>query len=369
MPLRPVTLVSIDMGYGHLRAAQPLSEVLGTPVLHADRPPLADPDEQRTWARTRDFYAFVTRASQWPWVGAPLRGVVQAVTDIPRLMPERDLSRPDAGAWFLEMSIRTGTLGRGLRGWLERTDSTLLTPFYSPAIAADRLGWDRVFCVVTDSDIARPWVPVEPSRTRITYLTPSGRASRRLAAYGVPADRIRFTGFPLPPSLLGGPGLEVAKRNLAGRLIRLDPGSAFLAENEREVSNVLGPLPREEAGRPPLVVFAVGGTGAQAGFVADFLPGMKAALRDGRLRLGLIAGLRREVEQEFLAAIDTEGLGGLLGTGIRIVCEDGWEAYYRAMNAMLADADVLWTKPSEMVFYAALGHRTSASASIAFMAR
>jgi hypothetical protein len=33
---------------------------------------------------------------------------------------------------------------------------------------------------------------------------------------------------------------------------------------------------------------------------------------------------------------------------------DFWD-YYRQFNRLLADTDVLWTKPSEMVFYAALG--------------
>src|SRR5256885_10145538 len=35
-------VVAIDMGYGHMRPARALARYLGTEVLHADLPPLAD---------------------------------------------------------------------------------------------------------------------------------------------------------------------------------------------------------------------------------------------------------------------------------------------------------------------------------------
>ena len=66
-------VVAVEMGYGHLRAAAPLAEALGTEVLHADRPPLADEAEQTYWARTRSAYELISRASQIRFVGAPLR--------------------------------------------------------------------------------------------------------------------------------------------------------------------------------------------------------------------------------------------------------------------------------------------------------
>ena len=34
---------------------------------------------------------------------------------------------------------------------------------------------------------------------------------------------------------------------------------------------------------------------------------------------------------------------------------DDFDAYWHAFNGTLADVDVIWTKPSEMVFYAGLG--------------
>src|SRR6516162_3191144 len=102
---RKPTLVSVDMGYGHLRAAAPLAELLGAEILHADRPPLAGPDERRHWERARRFYEIVSRLAQAPVIGGALDGLLDAVTSIPRLHPFRDLSAPSFGARSLERLI------------------------------------------------------------------------------------------------------------------------------------------------------------------------------------------------------------------------------------------------------------------------
>jgi hypothetical protein len=43
------------------------------------------------------------------------------------------------------------------------------------------------------------------------------------------------------------------------------------------------------------------------------------------------------------------------GIGLRIFCARDFFTYYRQLNQLLADSDVLWTKPSELSFYAGLG--------------
>jgi hypothetical protein len=352
---RPTPLVvAVEMGYGHLRAARPLARALGTAVAAPDRPPLADAEEQATWQRVRSLYEWTSRASQVPVLGRPFRWLLEAATDIPHLHPHRDLSGPTRGVTALERLLRRG-LGRGLVARLRETGAPLLTTFYSPAIAADRAGLDDVWCVVTDADVNRVWAPLRPASTRIHYLVPSPRAGRRLRSYGVPEDRIRFTGFPLPDELVGGPGLEALRRNLAGRMVRLDPTGGFRREQQEGLARFLGPLPREEEGRPPLLVFAVGGAGAQAEMARRFLPGFREAVEEGRLRLALVAGVRREVAHRFREYLHEAGLEGRLGAGIEILEAPGPEAYFDAFDALLARADVLWTKPSELSFYAALG--------------
>ncbi len=347
-------VVAVDMGYGHLRAARPLAEALGVEVVHVDRPPLADSEEQKLWQRVRRGYEGVSRLSQAPVVGAPLRWLLDSVTDIPHLHPYRDLSAPTSGVTALERLLRRG-LGRGLVERLRATGEPLLTTFYSPAIAAGRAGCERVFCVVTDADINRVWAPLDPRATPIQYLVPSQRAARRLASYGVPPDRITFTGFPLPHRLLGGPELPALRRNLAARLVRLDPAREFRRYFGEELAHFLGPLPEDEEGRAPLLTFAVGGAGAQAGLPRLFLPGFRNAIQAGRIRVALVAGVRPEVAGLFREAVARAGLEGSLGAGIRILLGDGLDDYFARFEELLAETDVLWTKPSEMTFHAALG--------------
>jgi hypothetical protein len=347
-------VAAVDMGYGHLRAAAPIAAALGTTVLHVDRAPVVEPMEERLWRRARGGYEWVSRLSQVPWIGSPIRHLLDTATDIPRLHPRRDLSGPTQGAVALDRLTRRG-LGDGIVRHLRQTGSPLITTFYSPAIAADRAGLDRIFCVATDSDLNRIWAPLEPAGTRIQYLVPTQRAGRRLHAYGVPNERITFTGFPLPDELVGGTGLVTLRSNLAARLVRLDPSGAFRREMPEELAHFLGALPQEEERAPPLLTFAVGGAGAQVELAGAFLPGFRRAVEDGALRIALVAGLRPEVEARFRAAVHAAGMEPLLGGAVQILSAPDFAGYYARFNALLARTDVLWTKPSELTFYAALG--------------
>ncbi|HEY6005135.1 MAG TPA: hypothetical protein VIV57_19810 [Anaeromyxobacter sp.] len=352
-PARPL-VVAVEMGYGHLRAAAPLADALGTEVVQVDRAPLVAPDEERLWSRLRRSYEAVSRLSQLPAVGTPLRWVLDSITDIPRLHPYRDLSAPTGSVRTLERLARRG-LGEGLVRRLRETGAPLLTTFFSSAIAADRAGCDRIFCVVTDTDISRVWAPMDPARTRIRYLVPTRRAARRLRSYGVPEAQITFTGFPLPDGLVGGPSLSVLKRHLAARIVRLDPSGEFRRSMPEELAHFLGALPRGEERSPPRIVFAIGGAGAQAGIAAASLPGFRPALEAGALRVSLVAGVRRDVDARFREAIHRARMEPLLGGPLEILAAPTFAEYYARFNDLLSRTDVLWTKPSELVFYGALG--------------
>ncbi len=105
-PTGPLPLVvALDMGYGHLRAAHALAGALGTEVLLVDRPPLAEGEELLLWAACRRFYEGVSRLSQLPVVGAPLRSLLDAITDIPPLHPTATSRSP------------TSSAGRSAGGW------------------------------------------------------------------------------------------------------------------------------------------------------------------------------------------------------------------------------------------------------------
>ncbi|MEA2563243.1 MAG: hypothetical protein QOH06_4747 [Acidobacteriota bacterium] len=339
------------MGYGHLRAARPLADLLGTRITHVDLPPVAEEDEQRLWQRSRRLYEITSRASQLPLVGAPMRSLLDSLTAIPHLYPYRDLSAPTLQVRSLHRLIRKG-LGRGLVSHLK--GAPLLATFFAPALAADHHGCDKIFLVVTDSDINRAWVPLRPEKSRIVYLAPSQRAVQRLRSYGIARERIEMTGFPLPDELLGGIDVPIARRNLAARLVRLDSKRAFRSQARDEIQAFLGvDLPADQEGVPPLATFTVGGAGAQADLARRLLRSLKTTIEEGRLRLCLSAGVRQEVADRFTVWIREAGLEGHPGVGI--LCEKDFDSYYAAFNRLLGETDILWTKPSEMTFYGALG--------------
>jgi hypothetical protein len=339
------------MGYGHLRAALPLCEVLGVPLVEADRAPVASPEEQRRWLAARHWYERTSRGTQLPLLGPLVQRALDGLTAIQPLHPYRDLSRPDRAARALHAMVRGG-LGHGLARHLDATGARLLTTYFSAAHSADLHGSGPVDCVVTDADIARAWAPFDPAGSRIRYFAPTLRAVRRLMAYGIPRERVACTGFPLPPSLLGGPDLPALRSNLAARLVRLDPSGFFRESRRHELEAAVGPLPADQEGRPPHLVFAVGGAGAQARLAERFLPSLAPLLRAGRLRLTLVAGVRHDVAAIFERAVERSGLQR---HGVAILHASDFAAYYASFNATLADTDILWTKPSELTFYGALG--------------
>lgn len=347
-------LTAIDMGYGHLRAAHALADAAGARVYCVDEAPLADERERQHWGRARTAYEWMSRSSQLPVLGGPFEFALGMLTSIPRLYPVRDLSQKTLPVRYMEAEAQKG-LGRGLVERLRKSGEPLLTTFFAPALIADMAGLDRIYCVVTDSDINRIWAPVDVKRSRIEYLVPTHRTARRLRSYGVPEQRITVTGFPLPPSLLGGRDLPVLRQNLAARIARLDPRRAFRDSHGQEAEHFLGVAGEQEVKAPPRIVFAVGGAGAQAGLATRFLPGFRAPIERGRLRLTLVAGVRPGVAARFEEAVHRAGLGSQLGSGVEILYEPNLEGYFSRFNQLLAETDVLWTKPSELTFFGALG--------------
>jgi hypothetical protein len=347
-----VALVAVDMGYGHLRAAWPLAEALATPVLELDQPPLATSEERRRWQRSRAGYELISRASQLPLVGHGFRWLVDTLTEVPSLHGRRDHASPTVAVSALERMVESG-LGATLAGHLKRHDLTLLTTFYAPAIVADLSGLDRVVCVVTDADCNRVWAPRSARETRVHYCAPSERVRRRLLAIGVPPGRVHLTGFPLPQELTGGPDLAVLRRTLAERIVRLDPAGVFRASLRDELRHFLGELPESAAADAPLLTFAVGGAGAQLELARAFLPSLGPAIERGALRLALVAGTRRAVADELRATLARCGLER--HAGVEVLLESDFAAYYRAFCDLMKRTDVLWTKPSELTFYGALG--------------
>src|SRR5471032_2164998 len=303
-------VAAIDMGYGHLRPAAALADYLQAQVLQMDKPPLGDAHDHRFWERTRTLYEPLTRFSQLPGIGPPMRAVLNTITAIPDAWPVRDLSGPTQGTRWMQRAAREGA-GRALAKHLLTTGEPLLATFYGAAILAEVHGAHRLHCLVTDSDVNRVWAPPAPAKSEIVYFAPSDRARRRMLSYGVSPAKVRLTGYPLPHELVGGRERTILKQNLARRLARLRAPGRLRELAGRE----LGPLP--EADGPPLIVFAVGGAGAQVPLAKTLIRGMKPQLEEGKLRLALVAGRRPEVAEALCEALHaarleeaSSGLGG-----------------------------------------------------------
>ena len=340
----PAVVAAIDMGYGHLRPAAALADYLGVEVLQMDRPPLGGEKDQRFWSRNRELYEPLTRFSQLPGVGAPLRALLNTITAIPQPWPAQDLSGATQGTRWMQRAARDG-VGQALADHLAATQAPLMTTFYAAAILAELHGAGRLHCLLTDSDVNRVWAPPDPARSSIRYFAPSERALRRMRTYGVPAARIRMTGYPLPHELVGGRERTALKANLAARLARLRVSGRLREMAEAE----LGPLPRDPA--PPLFVFAVGGAGAQVPLARELVRGVRRQIEEGVLRLALVAGRRAEVALALREALDDSGLDGR----VEVLEDPDVFSYIRRFNALLSGADALWSKPSEMTFFAGLG--------------
>jgi hypothetical protein len=118
---------------------------------------------------------------------------------------------------------------------------------------------------------------------------------------------------------------------------------------------LLGARPEPARSERVTVTFAVGGAGAQAEIGMMLAQSLKPAILDRRLRLILIAGIHHLVEKAFLEIAHRIGLGAALGDGLVIVRLDDKPTYFDRFNALMRETDILWTKPSELSFFSALG--------------
>jgi len=345
-------VVSADMGYGHQRAVYPLKDFAEDGIITVGSSEAISKAEQKLWKRLLNAYEFFSRAKGVPVVGPPIFSMLDSMMRIPSFYPMRNLSNTTFQVNLLESLIEKGLC----KGMLETTSTKnipIITSFYASAIAADKKGFNKVYCIICDADINRAWVAKDPWESKIEYFAPCGKAAQRLKAYGVPDERIHLTGFPLPMELLGDENLSVLKKDLAQRLFYLDPKGKFWARHGRNVEYFLG---GENCvfknDRMLTITYAVGGAGAQKEIAEKIAISLKEKIRAKEIRLILVAGIRKEVNEYFLSVkkeIDPDG------ESIKIIFAESLHEYFDIFNKALHETDILWTKPSELSFYCALG--------------
>lgn len=344
-------IVSANMGLGHQRATYPLRDMAYNGVLLFGEDESLK-KEKRQWTIFRNSYETLSRTRQIPLIGPYLFSLLEKLQNISPYYPRRDQSGPSLQVRSLYTLIRRG-MGRGISEILSTRRLPVVTSFYAAAIAAEELTDLPVYCIICDADINRVWVAERPQESRIIYFAPCGSAMRRLKEYGVPDERIYLTGFPLPMENIGT-NMEILKRDLARRLIRLDPTKRFRIIHGEEVRSYLGDSWDPDMGSGPITItYAVGGAGAQAEIAGGAVKSLSNMIKEGKVRLNLVAAHRKEVNDYFEKLITKHGL--TMSEGIRILYNQDKNEYFRQFNELLHDTDILWTKPSEMSFYCGLG--------------
>lgn len=350
-------VVDVDMGYGHGRAAHALRGLSGGEVMSVNAYRGIPASDRRVWRESRAVYEAVSRLKPVPVVGPMLFEALDRWQQIPPFYPRRDLSHPNAQLTQMYRLIRRGW-GRHFVETIARQPKPLVTTFFTAAFFADHYDYPGdIYCVTTDADVSRAWAALDPKKSRIRYFASNGRVAERLKLYGVPDAQIFLTGFPLPKELVGGPTAGALKDQLAARLCNLDPRGIFHERYARVLRAELGPARcgLAKAAHPLTLTYSVGGAGAQRQLGAQILASLKSRVARHEIRVNLVAGTRRDVAAHYERAAAELGLGRELGEWLVIPTFRDRASYFDGFNEILKTTDILWTKPSELSFYAGLG--------------
>jgi hypothetical protein len=349
-------LVSANMGYGHNRAIHPLNILNNEKeIIQSNEAPGISVIERWLWKRVLNSYEYISRASRIPLLGPHFARVLDWMLFIPDQSKTSGLSQPTFQVRYLSFAVKLG-LCKAISKISEQRQIPVITSFYAPAIASEILTSQTVYCIICDTDLNRVWVSARPSNSRIIYFAPVPRVVERLKAYGVKEENIVLTGFPLPPELTGERNNSILKHRLKKRLRNLDPGHIFHQSAKSELLRHLNEdtLSEVALAYPDKITltYAVGGAGAQKEAGRKIAESMSKLIKDGKVRLNLVAGTRQEVRDYFINVRKEFSNGH---DEINVIYSQDFKSYYNNFNACLATTDILWTKPSELSFYCGLG--------------
>lgn len=348
-------VVSVNMGYGHQRTSYPLKQLSPDGNIFIANDYWGIPDRDRKiWESQRRAYEFVSAFKRVPIIGQAAFYILDRFQRILSFYPKRDLSQPTVQLKQAYYLIKKDW-GKHLIEVLQRDSKEKPLPFIStffvPAFMAEYFSYPGdIFCVICDADISRAWAPLIPQKSKIKYFAPNERTVERLKLYGVKPENIFLTGYPLPLENIGTKKLEILKENLRYRLFNLDPQKRFSRYYGPLIKKHLGKLP-EESNHPLTIMFAVGGAGAQKEIgikiVKTLARETKGRFNNKQIKIILVAGVKEKIKEYFEK--NTRGLNTEIIFGKNI------EDYFKKFNHALMTTDILWTKPSELSFYSALG--------------
>ena len=326
-------VVDVNMGYGHQRTAYPLKNLApGGKIIHANSYEGIPERDKKTWEASQRFYEFISNFKRIPLVGDWAFSLFDYFQKILSFYPKRDLSAPNFTLKRMYDLFKQGW-GKDLIERLKRNPLPLISTFFTPAFMAEFFNYPgKIFCVVCDADVSRTWAPLNPQESRIKYFVPTERVKERLKLYGVKPENIFLTGYPLPKE-----NIENAKEDLRQRLVNLDPRKKYFEKYKILIDDTLGSLP-QKSDHPLTIIFAIGGAGAQKEIARKILKSLV-----GKAKIIISAGTKKEIKKYFE------------NSGAEIIFDEKIENYLEKFNQALQKTDILWTKPSELSFYTALG--------------
>jgi hypothetical protein len=359
-------IVAVDMGYGHQRAVFPLEYLaelpegwkdLASPIISANNYPGIPKRDRKRWENTRKVYEWISKMRSVPYIGILIFSIMDYFQRVPVFYPKRDLSGPSLQVYQIYSMIKGG-LGKHLIDTLNEKPLPFLTSFFMTAFFAEEHGYKgEIYCLCTDTDISRAWAPLHPEKSRIIYLAPNHRVKERLLLYGIREEKIITTGFPLPKDALGDEdSLSFAKESAYRRIVKLDPSGTYRQKYQTIISECFDVNNKIES-KPVNLTFAIGGAGAQAEIGAKILISLKDIIANGEIKLNLIVGTSKVLFDKYSEIIlEKESLRESSEKGfIKIIYNSDKFSYFREFTKTIIETDVLWTKPSELSFYAGLG--------------
>ncbi len=355
-------LITVDMGYGHQRPADALRPIaFDNEVICADTYQGIPEKDRRLWRSSRKFYEAISAFKTVPIIGPIAFSLFDFFQRVAPFYPKKESFESTFTLKQIYYLLKKGW-GKHLIKELEARNQKLgvnlpiVSTFFTPVFMADYFNYPgEIFCVICDTDISRSWAPLDPRRSRIKYFAPTQRAKARLESYGIRPENVFLTGFPLPLENIGDESMTIIKNDLKSRLQRLDPQKKFLTKYQSLVAEKLGEFSPAGGQGPITLVFAVGGAGAQKELAVAAMKSLKDKIKEGKIQMVLTAGIRQEIKEYFENEMHKIGLAKEVNQGVEVLFSITKSEYFQKFNNLLRHADILWTKPSELSFFANLG--------------
>ncbi|MEK7167549.1 MAG: hypothetical protein AAB791_00945, partial [Patescibacteria group bacterium] len=184
-------VVTVDMGYGHQRAAYPLNDLAYGGVITANNYRGIPEKDKLIWHNSRRFYEFISRFKKVPVIGEKVFELYDKFQAIPNFYPRRDLSKSNIQLDQIYSLMERTNWGKHLIGKLANKPMPFITTFFITAMMAEYFKYPgEIYCIICDADFSRTWVPPHPGTSRISYFASNKRVVERLKLYGVRANKI-----------------------------------------------------------------------------------------------------------------------------------------------------------------------------------